>query len=86
MREELDVGLLGFFDRGHHVVRTGVVFAVTEDEQSAAAVFFREFFFDGIENRIVECGAQIAGFARARVRKAVGVLFVFLPVLHHLVA
>ena len=47
--EDENVCTLGSFDGCHHVMRTGVVFPITENEQRPTATLVSEFFGDGVE-------------------------------------
>jgi len=62
--EEQDIGGLGRFDGGHHVMRAGIVFPIAEDEQRAAALGFTgKFFLHGIIDGVVE-GRPFGSFLR----------------------
>ncbi len=54
-----DVRCLGGLDGRHHVVRTGVVFAVAEHQQGAPSAFFGQLLHHGVVNRIVKRRAQL---------------------------
>src|ERR1700722_9404283 len=63
-RVDKNVRSLGGFDGAHHVVCTGVVFSIAENEQRASAGLSHELLGDRVINRIIEGGSQFTIFLR----------------------
>ena len=68
-RKHRHIRFLRRFDRGHHVVRAGIIFAVAENQKRPPPGLAGQFFFHRVKNRIVESRAQHAFFARPNLRK-----------------
>jgi hypothetical protein len=64
-------------------VRTGVIFAIAEDEQGAASLLASEFLGHRVVDGIVEGSAQVTVLFRADLRKTVRLLFILFQMLEH---
>src|SRR5271168_1204511 len=63
-------------DGGHHVVRTGIIFAVAEEQQGTSAVFGTgQLLCDRVVDGIVKRGAQFAFFFGPQFWKIAGTMF-----------
>src|SRR5439155_11011814 len=70
--------------QNHHVVGTGVVLSVTEQQQGAPSGLAREFLRYWIVDRIVNGWAQVAVFPRPQFRYVAIAVTALLKAVHHL--
>src|SRR5437870_1801856 len=82
--ENENVCTLGSLDGCHHVMGTGVVFSIAENEQRPTATFVSEFFGDGVENSIGKGSAETATLFWAQFRKMSIIVPVGVELLHYL--
>ena len=73
--EQYDVRGLRGFDRRHHVMTTGVIFAVAEDQEGPPSVLISQFFGYGVEDGIVKRCAEIARLSGTKFREMFVILF-----------
>src|SRR6266436_9570111 len=73
--EQYNVHALRGFNRRHHVVRAGVIFAVAEDQEGAPSVLISQFFGYGVKNGIVKRCAEVARLFRTEIREMLAIVF-----------